>query len=232
MGFFTSFKQDGVIFNHFLSSFGTQSTDDVYIHKGEHTDSGSLFISFPINNRQYEFRLAYYRNNDTITQLALYGDQKLGYEYAFGGSEYDQLFYYYTLPQIFSNYGPPASVYIGTWTEGPILGGPYIPFSVVLYYPETGFLIEYTSPNKKVGQYVQGCPQLSLFTLYTVSPDEDISLEKILSNSSGDGIRAENIDYFKPIEEATGMTIDEFYQKFKDPNNTECLETPIDLWAP
>jgi len=216
----------------FLSSFGSHSTEENYIRSDKFTDSGGLFISSLVDNKTNEFSLNYYWDGDNITQLALWGTQKSGYEYSFDGGDYDQLFNYYFLPQILSRYGHPASVYVGTWTEGAILGGPYIPFSVVLYYPDMGFLIEYLSPNKKVGQYLQGCPQRSYFQLTTVSPDQDISLEKILSNSSGEGITAENIDYFKPLDEATGMTIDEFYQKFKDPNNMECLETPIDLWGP
>jgi len=31
------------------------------------------------------------------------------------------------------------------------------------------------------------------------------------------------------LEEATGMTIEEFYQQYKDPTNIKCLETPANI---
>ncbi len=33
-----------------------------------------------------------------------------------------------------------------------------------------------------------------------------------------------------PLAQATEMDIETFYQTFKNPNNTECLETPAELW--
>jgi hypothetical protein len=35
---------------------------------------------------------------------------------------------------------------------------------------------------------------------------------------------------FRPLEEATGMSVEQFYQSFVQPNNNRCLETPADLW--
>jgi hypothetical protein len=47
---------------------------------------------------------------------------------------------------------------------------------------------------------------------------------------AGVGIGENSTDYFKPIEEATSMTVSKFLQTFKVTDNEICLETPIDLW--
>jgi len=33
-----------------------------------------------------------------------------------------------------------------------------------------------------------------------------------------------------PLEEATGMSIEQFYQAFSQPDNQLCLYVPADLW--
>jgi len=44
------------------------------------------------------------------------------------------------------------------------------------------------------------------------------------------------LDYYKwdkpimPLEEATGMTVETFYETYRDPANDPCIETPRDLW--
>jgi hypothetical protein len=47
---------------------------------------------------------------------------------------------------------------------------------------------------------------------------------------SGRGINGLNFDYFKPVGEVTTMSMDDFYETFKDPGNNTCLETPIKYW--
>ena len=61
--------------------------------------------------------------------------------------------------------------------------------------------------------------------LYLWSPEIEITFkdaeEQYLNPEEG---------YFLPLYDATGMTVAEFYENFKDPNTTACLETPLDLW--
>jgi len=56
-------------------------------------------------------------------------------------------------------------------------------------------------------------------------------LEYIIQKA-GSEINELNMVYFKSVEEATSMSLDEFYQTFKNPSYTDCLETPQKLWQP
>ncbi len=37
------------------------------------------------------------------------------------------------------------------------------------------------------------------------------------------------IDYYKPIEEVTSISLDDFYQAYRQPTEI-CLQTPANLW--
>ena len=68
-------------------------------------------------------------------------------------------------------------------------------------------------------------------TLWSWNPDNDISIAEVVEIKTVDeGFTSRRAYHFKSLEEATSMTLDEFYQVFKDPDTTQCLETPADLW--
>jgi hypothetical protein len=109
---------------------------------------------------------------------------------------------------------------------------PYIgDFSLVLYYPDQGFFIQYIFPkDENSGNYI-GCPSKSAYIdVITWSPQEEYEISEIAKDISGSGINELNYDYFKPVSEVTTMSLDDFYQKFKNPDDTACLETPITYW--
>jgi hypothetical protein len=129
----------------------------------------------------------------------------------------------YTLPVFLTTYGSPVEVWLSTYFaagEGGIL-----PFSVVLFYPEQGIVALYSSNGEKQGDFVQGCPQEDPVSyLVLTSPDINQTFKQAVGVSS-----AFNMDYLS-LEEATGMDVATFYETFKNPDNTTCLETPANLW--
>ena len=60
-----------------------------------------------------------------------------------------------------------------------------------------------------------------LLTLYLWSPKRSMSLEDI-----------PGLNVWGPhsLEEATGMSIEQFYETFVQPDTKTCLEVPADLW--
>jgi hypothetical protein len=150
----------------------------------------------------------------------------------FGDPFYKELLDYYLLPQILSNYGPPTEVRIMPFPDDPSYSANYkIPFSLVLFYPDQGIFIEYIFPRDKTGSQFNGCPsQTGYLSLITWSPETKLSLTDVVKWNSGLGINELNADYSKPIEEATGTSVNDFYQKYKDANNKACLVTPISIW--
>lgn len=175
--------------------------------------------------------LSYYETNGMVEQLGLSAYATQDWEKVFGDTFYGELLHYYLPSQILSNYGPPSSVLIGAWHEDPLLKSPFTPFSTVLIYSDLGFMVEYISPSELIDGSLRGCPIQAYLNLWAWSPEEDLSLADILAKKPEDiGIVPLSIDYFKPLEQATSMTLEDFYETFRDPQTTQCLETPADLW--
>lgn len=131
----------------------------------------------------------------------------------------------YLLPTFLTAIGPPSEVWLFTYSS------PFeendLPFIVVLSYPEKGILALYSDNGVREGEDVRGCPQedpVSILKLW--DPDMNLTFELIKSGSSSIGA---DRDYVA-LEEATGMDAVTFYETFKNPDNTLCLETPANLW--
>ncbi len=148
----------------------------------------------------------------------------------FGDPFYNELLGYFTLPQLLSNYGLPSSVLIYAWSLDPLFKAPYDPFSVVVIYADIGIMAEYIASNEVVGDMYRGCPTQGYLTLRTWDPKLGISLLQIASMGAGDGVNENSFEHFKPLQEATSMSLDDFYLRFKDPASTKCLEAPVDIW--
>ena len=143
--------------------------------------------------------------------------------------DYYKRFAGYTLPSILTNLGKPTGVKVFA-TQTAIESGEY-PFDIVLDYPEQGVSISYEGFTKMSGDQFQLCPQDTFFTLYLWSPHySDMSL---VNNGRGRYfIPWEYLPRYKDVEDASGMTLDEFYSKFQDQGNQNCLIAPINIWSP
>ncbi len=81
----------------------------------------------------------------------------------------------YLLPQIFNAYGKPTNIYFGPDPEDdvPTRQSSWIPFSVLLFYPSQGFLIDYLLPKNIEGDYFTGClSQVNELTIISWNPNE------------------------------------------------------------
>ncbi len=183
------------------------------------------------NNTDITVSLLYFDDANVVEQIQLNAATSSNFEVVFGDSYYQYLLKYYSLSQILSNYGHPSSVLLAAWHYDPFLKADYEVFSLVVVYSDLGFLIEYISPSELIGDYIRGCPMEAKLNLWSWDPNNNLSLAEIVTRKRVDeGFTSRSMGYFKPVEEATSMTLDEFYQVFKDPNNVQCLETPGDLW--
>jgi hypothetical protein len=121
----------------------------------------------------------------------------------------------YTLPSLLTTY--PYTL------EGSI------PFSVVLFYPEQGIVAKYWGSNgEENGDFVRGCPQENPVTyLQLIPPGSKQTFEETTDETS-----ALSAWRYLRLEESTEMDVATFYQTFKNPDNTACLETPAEKWNP
>jgi hypothetical protein len=134
---------------------------------------------------------------------------------------------HYTLSSFLTTYGPPTEVWLSTYSSPPG-GGPgstILPFVVVMFYPDQGIAALYDDLGEIVGDMVRGCPQAyPISTLELWTPNLGLTLEELVNSSA-----SFNMEYLS-LEEATGMDEATFYETFKNPDNTTCLETPASLW--
>jgi hypothetical protein len=129
----------------------------------------------------------------------------------------------YALSSFLTTYGAPSEVWLFTYFS-PYVGDD-LPFVATLFYAEQGIAALYSINGERQGEIVQGCIQdepVSFLSLW--SPDLDLTFEQVINGTS-----ALEWDYLS-LEESTEMSVTTFYETFKNPENTTCLETPYELW--
>lgn len=147
-------------------------------------------------------------------------------ETVYGDKQFAKDWQRYFLPQLLTTYGQPTGVLLRTFRGVP--GGGWIPFNLLLFYPQQGILVRYYGPTERKGERIRVCPQQTDITLWLWSPEQKMTLEDIAR--WGQEFPIEEVPGFRPLEEATGMSLETFYKTFKDANNRSCLETPADMW--
>lgn len=129
----------------------------------------------------------------------------------------------YYLSSFLTTYGAPSEVGLFTYSS-PYVGDD-LPFVTTLFYADQGIAAAYSINGERQGEVVKGCIQEEPVTFLSLwSPDLKLTFEEVTTGSS-----ALNRDYLS-LEESTKMSIATFYETFKKPENTTCLETPADLW--
>ena len=127
----------------------------------------------------------------------------------------------YQLPQLLSAYGQPSEVWIHTEGFSPEA---YRSFGLVLLYTQRSILVSYSTEGELADSTIQGCFQGNP-SLWLWHGDRLLTFTEAVELFSWD---VQNVLYL-PLSDATGMTVDMFYQSFKD-EQVVCLQTPKNLW--
>ncbi len=136
---------------------------------------------------------------------------------------------YYSLSQILAIYGEPSRVWIQL-AAGPVMPGSTMGYGIWLFYDHLGFLVSYGGSGVVVQSIYRICPAqngpggIVSIRLWLQSPHSKTSLEELA------GVTRENLPYLRPVEEATGLSVDEFYALFTQSDAPACFESPRDMW--
>ncbi|GEM_PF-945817 len=133
---------------------------------------------------------------------------------------------YYSLSHLLSEQGMPTSVMIAS--SGPSknrIGS--ILTHIAVFYPERGILAQYTTlvNENEVGSSIISCPINAHIEMNLYSAGNPDSFYTLLEQTNW-GITKNS---YKPLQEATSMSVEEFYEIFRNPTD-KCLETPIIIW--
>ena len=125
--------------------------------------------------------------------------------------------------RILSTYGVPAKVFVEVAPS--MYGYPY--FAITLAYPNHKFIIHFFWNGVWGNGFtsIKGCIQQNLVTLIIDSRDQEWTDDFIRNEVYYSAPRT--AEDFMPLEEATGVTIDEFYQTFRAVKGNECISVKI-----
>lgn len=131
-----------------------------------------------------------------------------------------------TIPAILDTYGQPSEIWLLTASApmDDVLG-----FSLTLFYAQHHFMLTYSNwdgeiTDGKVRSCLSGKESVHLVAW---SPEEELTFAE---TTEGLHKPRRPIIYDLPLEEATGMSVEIFYETFKMANEPICLETPTELW--
>ena len=147
-----------------------------------------------------------------------------GYENVFDSTFYSQTASAYMLPHVLSEQGIPESVLVST-SGAPLTRGGTGGFNIVLLYPNQGVFVHYTTQMYIIEKNVRGCFQDAHIWMELYPPGDSDNYFTELEKTNWPFFK----DGFKPLEESTSMSVDEFYEIFREPTD-ECIETLASLW--
>lgn len=222
---------------NFLSSFGSSIIGGSIFKKEE----GYIYFLLPQSqSSRLHITFEFGGNNETLDwlQVILQEDTKTihpngetSYEISWGDQNLAQITKPYSISKVFSMYGKPTEVAIFT-QRAVLLNQPH-PISMVLFYPQQGFMIEYVANNRSIAKSSDAtwCPDLVIPYFWFWSPSPEITRNDVLSWISGFNLyTSKNVEgRFKSLEEATGMTIEDIYKLYIGGVNA-CIQTPKEIW--
>lgn len=152
----------------------------------------------------------------------VYYESVSGRKIVYNSPSYNEYFQYYSLHNLLTIYGPPDQVFIVLDTGIAEMGLGVDLYLLSVEYPKDGWMAVFEMPLQSTDGVFRGCPSEALVNLRTWLPENKPQGAFI------GGFGGNDKSYLFTIEEATSLTIDEFYQKFKSPT-AGCLETSADI---
>jgi hypothetical protein len=192
----------------------------------------NAYISgFVVDKYHFSISVTLFIDKDLVRVINIDGGTSPG----IGKLIYGDLFFrkamqQYTLSRILSLLGKPEQIlilvddYQDEYTSLP-------DYHILLFYPEKGILAEYEGRTDVLDDKLQICPANTMISIWLWSSKESLTLEDIYSLSAGyrPEERKMSLGYFRPWEEISGKSINDFITTFKVQN--ACFDTPAALWG-
>ena len=184
------------------------------------------------NGIEINLRIAFLATNNIVDRVVFDGRalkelaEENGVESIFDSSVFGEYLRVYMLHQLIYSHGVPTSIMLSTMAQIPPSHYGQDNFKILILYPDQGILVLYTTDMHMVGKNVVGCPLNAHVELYLFQSGNSMNFYKLLERTDWPKKIANN---YKPLEEVTAMSQEEFYQTFRLPTDA-CLETPANLW--
>ena len=226
-------------FRAFAGKFGNVDFYGDYSIYSDYSGNGNDLYFMDWEN-DWETDIAFYQRGKSkidylILDVLVPNTKQVDYWSNYQTSPFQMHYSNYLLPNIFQTYGQPRSVYIGPDPEDdePTRRSPWIPFSVLLFYPDQGFLIDYLLPKNVENDYFTGClSHVNELTIVSWNPDPSKSLVDIVADLPQgywqwmSESRLKN--FYRSIDQI--MPIEQFYNTYTSSAYPDCIRVPKDLW--
>jgi hypothetical protein len=157
-------------------------------------------------------------------------ENKDGYISVFDSEIFGRRASAYMLPNILSEQGKPEAVLIST--VGGYERGKNVPgFYLLLFYPDQGLFVSYTTSRQLAGGNVRGCFANAQVELRLYPPGQPDTFASNLAQTQWKNLWPVHVDSpnWKSIENASSMNLEQFYEIFRQ-RTDKCIETPANLW--
>ncbi len=209
------------------------SLSDFNVFKSE---SGTIGLNAGLKDDQLlDISISYLENKDNIYGVAfevrdlkkLVDPQsgELGFQDVFDSPYFGEKVDFYMLHQVLAAHGRPGVVLLTTWGKIPTPRYGQGNFKLILLYPEQGIAMQYTTEMRVVGKNVEGCLANAHVEIDLFPAGNAAAFDEYLAPWGW----KDRMAYYKPLEEVTSLSIDDFYQIFRQPTK-KCLETPANKW--
>jgi hypothetical protein len=131
----------------------------------------------------------------------------------------------YRLPQVLDIFGEPSEIWVEA-ISNPLPNSSNTYFYLILFYPEEGIRLFYGSAisGKVIEDTIHGCIDEGPFIQLWNAQEVKSMFDPI--HPAG-----KPLDWnILPIEEAVGMSVEEFHHAFVASNEPICVDTPRELW--
>lgn len=189
----------------------------LYYGRGNNTQpDGTVYHSGPTYGLSLGRIFDYYIAHTFVEKDGIVQSIEVSSEFLSGSSDqFAQDWARYSLNQILIHHGTPSRIAISPAT----MEGEY--YYLYIFYDELGIGIRYVmGPTLKTDSSIRICFSFVHITLWLQSPEWPFPLQQSIDPLEW--------SLAVPLEDATGMSVDQFCQTFGQPGNQTCLEVPMD----
>ncbi len=136
----------------------------------------------------------------------------------------------YSISQILTDYGQPSEILIAPFPQSWGGADNWQPSFLVMVYEDSRFFAVYETTKARLSGHYQGCFSNSQVLLTSWLPDSSNSWHNALAKLSSTEVNLKTIHYFKPLSEASNITVDAFYEQYRSSKNQVCIQTPTGIW--
>lgn len=194
-----------------------------------HSDGGSYVVNTDILDHDTQSSQVYFPDHDIVDLIVVRAATLRDNSIVYADPQFVQDFKQYLLPQLLNSHGVPTQSLLETFAEAP--GGPPFPFRLLVIYWQQGILVEYEGRNEIIGEDIQICPLQSTIDMWLWPPEREYKWSDIVRFAVGDLVPGATSGY-RPLEETTGMSLEQFHEVFSKADVSTCFTTPVAFWSP